>query len=165
MRRTRAALRRVTLLLALWPVLQAHAAAPQAGSETSQRFESANAAFAAGRYAEAREGFAQVLREDGASASVLFNLGNASFRAGRVADAILSYERALLLAPRDQDVRANLRRAREAAELPADDGGAWGRLVALATLDGWAFLASGGLWLLCGALIALRLVRADSGAV
>jgi len=129
----------------------------------AQRFEAANAAFAAGRYAEAREGFEQVLREDGASPSVLFNLGNASFRAGRIADAILAYERALLLAPRDQDVRANLRQARNAAELPNDDGGAWGRLVGLATIDGWAWLASGGLWLLCGALIALRLLRGTTG--
>jgi tetratricopeptide (TPR) repeat protein len=129
--------------------------------ERTQRFERANAAFAAGQYAEARAGFADILASDGPSAAVLFNLGNASLRAGVIGDAILSYERALLLAPRDQDIRANLRQARKAANLPLPEDGAWTRLVHLLTTNGWAGLASAGLYLLCAALLAFRLLRDD----
>ena len=37
-----------------------------------------------------------------------YNLGNACFKAGRLGEAVLWYERALRLAPRDADIRANL---------------------------------------------------------
>jgi tetratricopeptide (TPR) repeat protein len=153
----------IALYLTASPALPADAEDRSGPSEATPLFETANAAFAAGRYAEARAAFEQLLRQEGPSASILFNLGNASFRAGRVADAILFYERALLLAPRDQDVRANLRQARKAADLPVPEEGAWRRLVGLATTDGWAWLASGGLYVLCAALIARRLLR-DGGA-
>jgi len=127
--------------------------------DRAQAFESANAAFAAGDFAGAKDGFAALIARDGPSAAALYNLGNASFRAGAIGEAVLSYERALLLAPRDQDVRANLRQVRKAAGLPEPEIGAWARLVALLTDDGWAWLASGALYLLCAALLSLRALR------
>jgi tetratricopeptide (TPR) repeat protein len=39
---------------------------------------------------------------------LFFNLGNAYAEAGRLVDAVVAYERALRLAPADEDVRANL---------------------------------------------------------
>jgi tetratricopeptide (TPR) repeat protein len=131
------------------------------GDDRTARFERANAAFAAGDYASARSGFAEILADDGPSAAVLFNLGNASLRAGDVGDAVLSYERALLLAPRDQDVRANLRQARKASNLPTPDEDGWTRTVHLLTDNGWAWLTSGALYVLCAALLAARLLRDD----
>lgn len=128
-------------------------------AERAQRFERANAAFAAGEFAAARTGFAEILASDGPSAAALYNLGNACFRAGLVGEAVLSYERALLLAPRDQDVRANLRQVRKAASLPEAEDGVWTRFVRLLTTNGWAWLASAALYLVCAALLALRLTR------
>jgi hypothetical protein len=49
------------------------------------------------------------------SAAALYNLGNAYARQGKPALAVLNYERALILAPRDQDVAANLRQVRQSA--------------------------------------------------
>jgi len=127
--------------------------------ERTDAFERANAAFAAGDFVAAQDGFAAIVAQDGPSAAVLYNLGNASFRAGRIGEAVLSYERALLLAPRDQDVRANLRQVRKAAGLDEPEPGRWTRTVRLLSADAWAWIASGALYLLCAALLALRLVR------
>ena len=52
------------------------------------------------------------------SAATLYNLGNAYAREGKTALAVLNYERARVLAPRDPDIRANLRLVRESAGLP-----------------------------------------------
>jgi tetratricopeptide (TPR) repeat protein len=51
------------------------------------------------------------------SAAALYNLGNSYARLGKPALAVLNYERALLLAPLDPDIRANLRHVRDAAGL------------------------------------------------
>ena len=46
-------------------------------------------------------------------AALDYNLGNAYFKAGRLGLSVLSYERALVLAPSDEDVRTNLLYANE----------------------------------------------------
>lgn len=148
----------VLATLVLLPAARARA------DERAQRFESANAAFAAGDFGAARDALAAIVASDGPSPAVLYNLGNASFRAGLIGEAVLSYERALLLAPRDQDIRANLRRVRKAAELPEPEAGAWTRVVHLLTADGWAWLASAALYLVCAVLLGLRLLRARGPA-
>lgn len=51
--------------------------------------------------------------EDKVSAQLYYNLGNAFFRDNQLGNAILSYERALLLAPGDGDIRHNLRFAQQ----------------------------------------------------
>jgi tetratricopeptide (TPR) repeat protein len=152
------------LALALLCVMLAPRSAAHAGEERAQRFESANAAFAAGDFTAAKAGFQAILEADGPSAAVLYNLGNACFRAGLVGEAVLSYERALLIAPRDQDMRANLRQVRNAAGLAEPAPGPWTRLVRLLTGDGWAWLASVALYVCCAALLALRLLRANGSA-
>lgn len=52
------------------------------------------------------------------SAAALFNQANADARNGKTGPAILNYERALLLAPYDADIAANLRFVRAKAGLP-----------------------------------------------
>jgi hypothetical protein len=56
------------------------------------------------------------------SAAALYDLGNSYAREGNRGMAVLSYERAHLLSPTDADIRANLRRVRALAGLPADRG-------------------------------------------
>jgi tetratricopeptide (TPR) repeat protein len=130
-------------------------------ASTAERFEAANAAFAAGRYDEAIAGFQSIVATDGYSSALLFDLANAYLRAGRLGEAILWYERARLLAPRDPDVQANLRQARRAANLPLPpDGDAWSRLEERASPDGWAGLASACLFLAAALAITARLGRA-----
>ena len=54
------------------------------------------------------------------SAGALYNLGNSYAQQGKPALAVLAYERARMLAPLDPDIRANLRKVRESAGLPAN---------------------------------------------
>jgi tetratricopeptide (TPR) repeat protein len=155
---------RTTVAAAALLVLALGCSAQGADADASSReqaFESANAAFADGRFDEARAALARLAAEGGASPAVLYNLGNAAFRAGKPGEAILAFERALLLAPRDQDVRANLRQVRKAAGLPEVEEGPWSRLVHALTTNGWAWLASAGLWLACLALLARRFAPAN----
>ena len=75
-------------------------------------FEEANRAYEQGNYQEAIARYEMLLKH-GVSSQVLFNLGNARFRNGDVGLAIASYRRAQQLSPRDADVLANLRFARQ----------------------------------------------------
>ena len=57
------------------------------------------------------------------SADGLYNLANSYARAGKPGLAVLNYERARILAPRDPDIRYNLRRLREAAGMTSGSPG------------------------------------------
>lgn len=71
-------------------------------------FEQANAAYNAQRYADAVALYDSIEVADGVSAELYYNRGNAYYKMGKYAPAILNYERALLLAPGNSDVKYNL---------------------------------------------------------
>ena len=54
----------------------------------------------------------EALLKNGEAADVYYNLGNSYYKIGEIAKAVLNYERALLLQPRNGDIRANLEVAR-----------------------------------------------------
>ena len=81
----------------------------------------------------------------GYSASALYNQANADARAGKPGLAVLNYERALLLAPTDTDIRANLAFVRTSLSLPAESESWFGRLVRVASPDTLAWTALAGL--------------------
>jgi hypothetical protein len=56
------------------------------------------------------------------SAAALYDLGNFYAHTGHPAMAVLNYERALIFAPRDPDIQANLRRIRESVGAPSPNG-------------------------------------------
>lgn len=139
----------------------ATASVPDPAAGATDRFDAANAAFAAGRYEDAIAGFQSIVASDGYSPSLLFDLANAYLRAGHLGEAILWYERARLLAPRDPDIAANLRQARRAANLPLPpEGDAWSRLEERVSPDGWSMLASAALFLAAALALAARFGRA-----
>ena len=120
-------------------------------------FDDANRAFAAARYADSVQGYQAVLKHDGYSPAVLFNLGNAELRAGRPGDAILDYERARWLAPRDPDIAANLRFARQRAGLVIADESWTMRAADLLSANAWAWLGSAALVALCAGIFVSHL--------
>lgn len=70
-----------------------------------------NAQYESGNYDKAIESYEKQLQT--AESSVLYyNLGNAYYKKGNLAPAILNYERALLLDPNNEDIKANLDIAR-----------------------------------------------------
>ena len=118
-------------------------------TDAQQLFDAANAAYFKGDY-EAAVGQYQKLAEDGwSSADLDYNLGTALLAQGKLGQSILALERARRLSPTDEDVQANLERARH--ELVDKVAGAGeepfvARVAALLPVGivGWAFL---GAWL------------------
>lgn len=77
----------------------------QGSAETLQK--KAAQAYKSEKYEEATRLYLQ-LSKQGESADVCYNLGNCYFRQNDIANSILWYERAQMLNPSDEDVRANL---------------------------------------------------------
>ena len=134
-----------------------------AQGEAGDRLAQADAAYQAGDYQEAVALYESLLDEGYRSEGLYHNLGNSYYRLGRPAFAVLQYERGLLLAPRDPDLRHNLEVVRAGlpdeletipafflkrwwdALLQAFPSGGW---AAIGLLFLWAGLGGIGLWLL-----------------
>lgn len=71
-------------------------------------FEQANDHYNEGQYEEAVALYLRILESDRHSAALYYNLGNAYYKLNRIAPSIYYYEKALLLAPDDEDIRNNL---------------------------------------------------------
>ncbi len=72
----------------------------------------AEKAYVKGDYQRVIQIYEFMLKQNGESADLYYNLGNAYYKSDQIAPAILNYERALLLAPGDEDIRQNLEIAR-----------------------------------------------------
>ena len=91
----------------------------------------ANRLYEDGQFAQAAQAYQQLADQGFADSALFFNLGNAYFKQGDYGRAILNYRRAEQLAPRDEDIAANLALARaqrvdqfeENGEEPAPTGG------------------------------------------
>ena len=81
-----------------------------------QKWEMANAAYNEGNYADAAELYEAILADNLHSAKLYFNLGNAYYKQDKLGKAILNYNRALRLAPADEDIRHNLEYATQATK-------------------------------------------------
>ena len=93
----------------------------------------------------------------GYSAAGLFNRANACAREGKSGLAILNYERALLLAPNDADIAANLHFVRAKAGLPDAPENWFTRSLRYARPNTLAWLGSLGLALAGMSLLLVRL--------
>lgn len=128
------------LILVLTPMRAAFALTiTQADSLTAQ----ATRAYAAGDHATALALFDSA-NVAFSSPALLFNIGNCHFKLNDIPHAILFYERALRLAPGDEDVKANLELARQNVvdrvnELPSFTlGSTWGTIRGGRDPDQWA---------------------------
>lgn len=71
-------------------------------------FEQGNTLYNKGKYALAIEKYEAILETGNHSEGVYFNLGNAHYKLNHIAPSIYYYEKALQLAPNDQDIKNNL---------------------------------------------------------
>jgi tetratricopeptide (TPR) repeat protein len=125
-------------------------------------FFEGNAAYKAGRYADAIAAYEAVLGAGLESGALHFNLGNACFKEGQLGRAVLSYERARRLLPRDADVRANLYYAREQADDAPEPRPFWERLIfplASRATTGELAAATSVAWFLLWTALAVRIAR------
>ena len=106
----------------------------------------ADAEYSKGDYQQAILDYQDLLRS-GVSAELYYNLGNAYYRSDNITQAILGYERALMLAPGNNDIRFNLQFARmKTIDKIAPQGEMffvtwYHSLVNMASVDQWAILA------------------------
>lgn len=122
--------------------------------------QSANALYQQGDYRAAREAYEALLQQDGPRLNVLYNLGNACYLANDVGWAIVYYERALLAAPRDRDLRRNLATALTARRAAGGDRvPGWLQVVVRAIVSRFTLnelAAAAALAYLVGAVLALQ---------
>ena len=76
-------------------------------------YNEANSRYRNGDFPSAIAGYERAVESGGINPPLFYNLGNAYFENGDIGKAILWYERAKKLAPRDEDIQANLRFAQE----------------------------------------------------
>jgi len=81
--------------------------------ERDHEYQQAHLAYRETRFQAAYDGYERLLGAAGDDGQLLYNLGNAAFRLDQIGRAILFYERALVLLPRDADLKFNLTHARE----------------------------------------------------
>ncbi len=125
------------LLLSLWtlPVMAA------------SDFQTANTAYAEGRFDDARGGYERLVSSGDYSANLFYNLGNTLYRLKQNGRAVLAYKRALTLDPGHSAAAANLALVQEAAgsRVPAEPG--WYRYYPRLGLDAWTWIATIAAWI------------------
>jgi tetratricopeptide (TPR) repeat protein len=130
-------------------------------ADVPAEFNAANRLYAEGRFAAAAGTYEKILQSGAVSPALYFNYGNAEFKLGQLGRAIAAYRRAELLAPRDDEVRANLGFVRNQVEGPALRESRWSRIaewLGVLTLNEWTMLAAGAFWL-AFLLFAIRQLR------
>src|SRR5207253_6076018 len=136
----------LTLLLLARASSLTHADVPTA-------FEQANKLYEQGKFGDAAAAYGKIIADGRVSPALYFNLGNALFKSGQVGRAILNYRLGEQLAPRDPDIRANLRFARnQVSGADARSPTWWRRWIGHLTLNEWTVLAAVAVWLWFGLL-------------
>ncbi|MFD2517244.1 SH3 domain-containing protein [Salinimicrobium flavum] len=133
--------------------------------QNQELFENANSAYADGRYEEAIEAYDQILQNGETSVAVHYNLGNAHYKLNHIAPSIYHYEKALLLKPKDEDVKNNLTFAKnmalDAIEEPAEEGfsGFFNSATSALSPSGWGWLAIIGMMVFVSFFLAYYFSR------
>ena len=128
---------------------------PATADTLKTQFNKANIFYEKGEYHNAAAVYRQLLDGGFDAAAIRFNLGNALYQISQFGEAIVQYRKALVLAPRDPDILANLRFVR--GKLGSDTGIAphlWRRFLLQLTLNEWTILTVIPFWIgvACGIL-------------
>lgn len=77
-------------------------------AQNEELFEKANTLYNKGKYTEAIDYYTGILENNVQSADLYFNLANAHYKLNNIAPSIYYYEKALLLNPKDTDIKRNI---------------------------------------------------------
>jgi len=110
-------------------------------------FEQGKELYKAEKYQEAINSWMKILDNKKHSASLYYNLGNANYKLNNIGPSIYYYEKALMLAPNDKDIKNNLSFAENAKvdaiePLPKTIFYQWYHTISsVFTFEGWAIIA------------------------
>lgn len=110
-------------------------------------FDEGNTLYNNGKYAEAIEKYKAILETNNHSEALYFNLANSHYKLSHIAPSIYFYEKALQLAPNDQDIKNNLAFAKNMTidDIQAIPDAGFSKLIKKITdimsFDNWAKLA------------------------
>ena len=138
------------------------AAGGKAGeADPREVFARANSLYEAGNYPGAADEYGKLVQRGYRGGNLYYNLGNSYLKLDRKGSAILYYKKALLLLPRDQDLKSNLEYAFSLVEDKLEPGPRpwfrrrWDTAADWFTLREWRIAAGAIFWGLCAVLIAL----------
>ena len=129
-------------------------------------YNEGNADYRSGDFEIALSKYQEVVESGVSNPQLYYNMGNANFKLNRIGEAILWYERALRLAPRDQDVISNLQfadRVKKDRQSEGPENPVWQTLVGIyryPTVNELSLLFAGGVLLLV-AIGSWRLLNVD----
>lgn len=121
--------------------------------QPAELYKTAAQQYKAGQFEQAAASYEKILHQGYKSAEVYYNLGNCYYKLNTINKAIINYERALKLAPQDEDIQHNLAIANAHVVdkiLPVPTLAilnAWNNFVSLKSSTGWAWMAVGFAWL------------------
>ncbi len=127
------------------------------GPDTTQ-FDKANTLYEAGKYDEAKQAYAQLVKSGPLSANLFYDLGNTEWKLGNGGEAAADYERALALEPSHPQALANLDFVREQTGAKTATLEWWERALGAIDASTAALLLSvcGWVALFCLAVLLLR---------
>lgn len=79
------------------------------GSDAEETMKQGNQFYMNNNYEKAIEKYSELVKKGYSGKELFYNLGNAYFKTGRIGFSILNYEKALRLAPSDEDIIYNLK--------------------------------------------------------
>lgn len=125
-------------------------------------FEQANEHYDAGRFAQAKQGYEQLVDAGQPSANVWYNLANADYRLGAVGRAILGYERALALEPHHAEALANVKLLREQTHARDLERSFAERALLRGSEEAWTIVTAVAGWIVVLAVVFLCTRRGTS---
>ncbi len=148
-RRERAGVReKVIRWCTLLVLLLAGMVASAPAADFTVEFEQANKLYEQSKFTDTVTAYEKLLDGGRCSAALYFNLGNALLKSGQTGRAIISYRLAERFSPRDPDLQANLKFARDSASGGTPDTtDFWWRWLGTLSLNEWTLLTAGGVWL------------------
>ncbi|MBT8311760.1 MAG: tetratricopeptide repeat protein [Flavobacteriaceae bacterium] len=129
-----------------WTLLWVSLISAWAIAQSEIRFDSATVAYNQGNYEKAIAHYQAILEEGKHSAALYYNLGNCYYKRNQIAPSIYYYEKALLLAPNDAEIKNNLVYAQNMTldaitPLPETTlSRFYKQVTGIMPFDGWAYL-------------------------
>ncbi len=121
--------------------------------QPAELYKTASQLYKAGQFDQAAADYEKIISQGYKTAEVYYNLGNCYYKLNTLNKAIVNYERALKLAPQDEDIQHNLAVANTKVVdkiVPVPTLAilnAWDSFVSFKSSNGWALLAIGFIWL------------------